>query len=382
MAPFVGLLMVPLMAMVVFAVDLGYIKAVQVEVQNAADAAALAGAAELMNRDWLRGMSPYDADDDGNEDTFFDPVRGAAQAFGAANRAGGAPMTLDRNDSNSPGGDIVIGRIDRPSDPTCPMVFDKYPYNSVRVRARRTEARNGALDLFFAPVLGVGEIGLQAFSTATLEDAIGGFRITETGPQTSRLLPFALEISYWNDVIAGNGPDLYGYDPETGEVTLAGDGIKEARLFPSRGVAPGNFATIDIGGNNNSNADIKRQILHGPNKADFDQLGGQLALGPSGTLQLPGDTGVSAGFESELQGIIGQKRILPLYRAPVVGSGNNALFTIVGFAGVVITDVNLNGALSQKGITIQPEFVWDETAFSSDLEGTSYFVFRPLKLTR
>src|SRR5690348_14200667 len=46
--PLFGLLLVVLLAMTAFAVDIGYIVSVQSQLQNAADAAALAGAAELM----------------------------------------------------------------------------------------------------------------------------------------------------------------------------------------------------------------------------------------------------------------------------------------------------------------------------------------------
>src|SRR5436309_28520 len=68
---------------------------------------------------------------------------------------------------------------------------------------------------------------------------------------------------------------------------------------------------------------------------------------------LQGDTGISAGVESDLQSIIGQARIIPLY-SQVTGNGNNAQFTIVKFVGVTILEVNLNGSTTSKHVTIQP----------------------------
>src|SRR5436853_634411 len=47
-AVLVAVLMIPLFAMVAFAIDIGYVAHVKSELQKAADAAALAGAAKLM----------------------------------------------------------------------------------------------------------------------------------------------------------------------------------------------------------------------------------------------------------------------------------------------------------------------------------------------
>src|SRR5436190_20070435 len=47
-APLAALLIIPLVAMVAFAVDLGYIIQVRTDLQNTADAAALAGAQQSM----------------------------------------------------------------------------------------------------------------------------------------------------------------------------------------------------------------------------------------------------------------------------------------------------------------------------------------------
>ncbi|HEY8506042.1 MAG TPA: TadG family pilus assembly protein, partial [Gemmataceae bacterium] len=309
-------------------------------------------------------------------------ARDEAQRIARLNRAGGVFVTLDRNAANHPSGEIVVGRLSNPADQSSAMSLTDYPYNSVRVRARRAAERNGPLDLFFGPVLGVKSLELAAAATATYEDGIAGFEIRPDAPgTTSKLLPFALDVNFWNQVKSGAGPDEWAYDPATGKVTAGADGVKEVRLFPTRGGAPGNFGTIDIGSAGNSTADIKRQILYGPNKSDFDALGRPFRLDPDEPLVVNGDTGISAGFLEQLLSIIGQPRVLPLYEPPVVGNGNNAQYTIVGFAGVIIVDADLTGSLTNKHIKIQPEFVIDETAVRGDA-GSSDFVYRPLKLTR
>ncbi len=103
-------------------------------------------------------------------------------------------------------------------------------------------------------------------------------------------------------------------------------------------------------------------------------------------MSLNGHTGVSAGVESDLQSIIGQTRIIPLYSS-VNGNGHNAVYTIVRFVGVTIVDVNLQGSKSTKHITIQPAFVLEPNTIGGgqDLPGKqppSQFVVRPVALVR
>jgi hypothetical protein len=81
--------------------------------------------------------------------------------------------------------------------------------------------------------------------------------------------------------------------------------------------------TVDIGGANNSTADIARQIVYGISPQDFEALGHPLTLNNDGNLFLNGDTGISAGVKDELASIIGQPRIIPIFQQ-VHGPGNNA----------------------------------------------------------
>jgi hypothetical protein len=324
-------------------------------------------------------------------------ARSEAQRFSRLNRGGGVSLDLGANTSNDLEGELVVGRLDNPSNSASTLRTDVTPYDSVRVRVQRSAARNGAVRLFFGPIFDRTSTELSATATATYEGGILGFRFTSPGSQTNKLLPFALDINTWNSMISGNGPDQWTYDPATRAYGPGSDGIKETKLYPvSNGggngngnsgnggtqLPPGNFGTVDIGSASNSTNDIKRQILNGPNQADFNHHGGQLTLSAAGTLILEGDTGISAGFKAELEAIRGQPRIIPLYQSPVVGNGNNAKYTIVGFAGIVILDVVLTGSQADKHVTIQPEFVIDETAVGGGTSTTSRFVYKPLQLTR
>jgi Flp pilus assembly protein TadG len=371
--PLLAFLLVFLIAMVAFAVDIGYIAVVQKELQTAADSAALAGASQLVNRAALQGSV--------SQSTLASNARDQAQRLSALNTGGGVSLTLDRNDPNDSGGDIVVGSITNPSNPSSQLTTTT-PYDSVQVRVRRTAQKNGALQLFFGPVLGHATQDITATATATYQGrVINGFKVTGSGKTTSLLLPFTLDIAVWTDqVINGNGPDNWTYNPTTQAYAAGSDGIHEVNLYPTKGNSPGNFGTVNIGQPNNGTPELERQILYGPNASDLVAMGGQIALGADGTLTLQGNPGISAGFKDDLASIRGQPRIIPLY-SKVTGQGNNTYYTIVAFAGIIITDVQLTG--NNKHVTIQPEMAVDPTAITgASTSTTSFFVYQPLQLCR
>jgi hypothetical protein len=307
-------------------------------------------------------------------------ARDEAQRLAGLNSAGNQPLSLERNAANLASGDIVIGYLANPSDLSSSLVPNTTVYNSVFVRLRRDSTSNGSLPLFFAPLFGHSSQDLTASATATYETGIKGFSTAYSGTQNSKLLPFALDVTTWTTAISGFGPDSWSYDPITDEYTPGGDSIREVKLYPSSTGAPGNFGTVDLGEANNSTSELVRQIRNGLNESDFAAMGGKLELNELGYVDLQGDTGLSLGFRSALEDIRGQPRIIPLYQAPVTGNGNNARFRIVGFAGVVILDVQLTGP--RKALTIQPEFVTDATAYGGATSSVTSFVYRPLRLTR
>jgi Flp pilus assembly protein TadG len=398
--PLTAILVVFLFALVALAVDLGWIMAVDTQMQSAADAAALAGTAKLLDPSALAGT----ANTGPACDTAMANARLAAQSFAHQNSAGNVALTLDANTSNASGGDIVCGYLANPSDqsatmiPTTPGVGPDYP-NSVQVTVHRDATRNGSLALFFAPVLGIRTFDLQATSTATYEGGIRGFRLHVPGTTTIKLLPFALDVNVWRNLLQGIGsdgqpaPDNFTRSVDaSGNPTVSpgGDGIPETKLFPlsngngtgQSGLPPGNFGTIDLGAPNNSTADLSRQIRYGVNATDLSYFPNNTIQldSTTGTLDVNGDTGVSAGCKDDLISIIAQPRVIPLY-SKVSGPGNNATYTICGFAGITITEVVLTGSLRGKHITIQPCWVVEPNALSGG-PNTSTYVVKPLALTR
>ena len=127
--------MIVILAFATFSVDFGYIVLVNQELQSAVDSAALAAAQELQ-------LAP-----EGGEDQVVD----AAVDLAAANQVDGHDLTLQ------PDTDVEIGIWDELSGQFTPFTgTDLGLANAVRVSGKLSKARQNAVNLFFAPVLGDG----------------------------------------------------------------------------------------------------------------------------------------------------------------------------------------------------------------------------------
>jgi hypothetical protein len=372
-AALVAIFLVTICGFVAFGVDMGLVFAAKGELQRTADAAALAAALELINEDRLRG--------DTYQEAVFVAARNSAASMAAQNPVrGSAPIVV-------PGEDVTVGILaasDEIQNYGSPAEADLV--NAVEVTVRRDEERGGPINLFFGSLLGMESKSIQVEAAAAFDDNVVGFEVTDP-EQHAMLLPFALQVDYWNMLLAGtysNG-DNYSYNSATHSVGPGSDGILEINLYPGGGsgqLPPGNFGTIDIGPPNNSTADLERQILEGVNQDDLSYFGGSLQLNASGEIPMSGDTGLSAGLKEELAEVKDKAdcRILPLF-STVSGNGENAMFTIVGFAGIRICHVKLVGSMGGKKLIIQPSFCMDASALPGS-GGVGQFVYTPPRLVR
>lgn len=363
------------------AVDVGMLYGVRAELQRTADAAALAGALELLDEDQLRGSADMSLEEQA--------ARQASADYAARNPVHGDSLAIALNSENSPDGDVLLGYLSNPDDLSQAMsTTNPNNYNSIQVRVRRSSEINGAIQLYFAHIFGVSSANLAAEATATLPGGAVGWKVPPTSSsQTVELLPFALHVDRWHELLAGTyaaSTDDYSCDEMTGSVVAVGDGIPEINLYPGAGnsqLPPGNFGTVDVGSSGNSTNDIKRQILYGISAGDLSHHGGQLTLGSDGTVVLNGDTGLSAGFKAELEAIIGQPRGICLF-STVSGPGNNAMYTVVGFVGIKIVKVRLTGAMTKKCVVIQPAHLVTDTVITDPGWSGSDFIYEPPRLTR
>jgi hypothetical protein len=359
-------MLVALVIMLTFAVDVGYLCIARGELQRSADAAAIAGAWELIDSGALTRSS--------NPTQLQTNVRNIAGQYAGLNSVLRASPQLCTDD-------VVVGRIDNLDEGGGELdTSGASPPNAVRVRVQRTANQNGEVPMFLARIMGLDSAAAEAEATAVLVTSFSGFQTPANGGNLD-IVPLALDLNTWNGLLAGVGTDNWRYDAGTNRVVAGSDNVLEVNLYPQGTGSPGNRGTVDIGSSNNSTADIARQILHGVSPSDLAHHGGKLELDADGELELNGDTGISAGVKDELASIIGKKRIVPIFQS-VVGPGNNATYTIVQFAGIRIMEVRLTGAASSKRVMIQPANCVAHGAIPSSAANTSSFVYSPVWLLR
>jgi hypothetical protein len=337
--------------MVAFAVDLGWISLTQAELQNSADAAALAAAEQLMS-----GYVQYNIPSQTQQSSILSASESSAKTYGqqyAGYNSAGGVSSLTLNSS-----DIVYGFTDAAGNFTAGGAG--FP-NTVKVTMRRDGNANGALSLFFAPVLGTSSVSLTSTAAATIYNGTTINSFNSSG-QNGLLLPVALDESHWSQYIQnGKSPD--------GNTYKDGNGVPELQVYPSPGNAPGNFGLLCIGTPSNSTPAFSSWIDSGPSSSDLDYLDANnlLPATTSSPKQWDGGPGMKSALLSDFQSIIGQPRLMPIF-APVSqspyqaasGNGSNTYYSIVGFVGVQI--VSATGHGSNMNISVQPCAVLDPTA--------------------
>jgi hypothetical protein len=366
-----ALMAIVLIAMVAFCFDIGYVLSAKEELQRSADSSALAACWEYGQRIVNRSTPS----------TAMGYARTAAAQYASLNPVTSHGMSLDANASNSPDGDVVFGYIADFKNSASPFVTNSpNGYNSVKVRLRKNSSINGKVPYFFARIFGLTGQALEEEATAGFLFDIKGYK-TPSDNTNLDLLPYALDLQTWNDLIANSGSDNYRWNPSTKKVEAGSDGLVEVNLFPQGTGSPGNRGTVDIGSCNNSTSDIARQILHGISPSDMAAMGGKIEFNSDGKLFLNGDTGISAGVKDELASIMGQPRIIPIFSS-VTGNGNNAQYTIVKWQGIRIVNVKLTGSMSQKNVMIQVAPVVTKGAIQSTTTGPSSYVYSPVVLVK
>jgi hypothetical protein len=331
--------------MVSFAIDIGTVAHARTELQATADAGDLAGLGSL--------YSNASATQD------FAAARAEVRKY-VGGSAGNFPGL------SVPDADIQFGYFDAAAalGSRFTTSLNGRKANALRVVLRRDGATNSRLPLAFGSILGKSDNRVQAQATAWMPPAQGLLPDSEVIPYAAQVDHFNAAAGYparpsnsdgFQNVSASNFTDSWVVGPPGTVPTAGSDGVKELVLFGSTQNAPGNFGSLDLGSASNGTPELIRQLLNGPNQADFDTLQNGNKLASDGSLQAPvglgGDTGISNGTKSAWNAIIGKNKIIPLYDT-VSGPGNNAVYHVVGFAGVRIVAVDLQG--NPKRVWVQP----------------------------
>ncbi len=356
-----------LFSFLAFSIDTGFLAGARAEMRRSADAASMAGSWEMYNQ-LKAGASTT---------TAQAAARQIAAQYASMNQVVKTNVALDSGPLSQ---EIRTGYLDSLTSSTLTNNPDA-PFMAVQVSLTKSPSRNGEVPFFFGKIFGRSGQTMQSSATSVMAQSIKGFSLSPGSTQTLQLLPFALDLDSWNQLDGHCVADDYRYDATTGQVVVGSDGQPEVNLYPQGTGSPGNRGTVDIGGANNSTADIARQIVHGISEADCNELGKPLIFDSNGQLTLNGDTGISAGVKDELASIIGQTRVIPIFSS-VTGNGNNAQYRIVKWAGVRILAVRLTGAMSKKMVMVQPAPIISRNVVISSTTGSSSQIFSPVLLVR
>ena len=384
-------LMAILVGMLAFAIDIGYMSTVKAELQNAADAAALAGAERLQGQ-FVQFYAPGQT----NQSAIFQYVTtnttdpnspiSTAQRFAGYNQAGGVYLQL-------PASDVAFQYYDGTTfQPASTTLFP----NTVTVTTRRDNTANSPLSLFFGNIFGVSNSSITATASATIY--AGDVSSLQAIPGVhAHTLPVALDVNVWTNFMNSNWTSPW----LAGNVTTATNGLPQLQVYPFATNTPGSFGLVDTGPPSNNVPAFTVWIDTGATPNDISYLinQGLLPVSPSAPEPWKVGPGLNSTLVSSFQSELGVPSLIPLF-VPVTpipnyvaanGTGQNATYEIVGFAGVIISQADGSG-LSGLTVSIQPYAIVDPTAVIMDASparatqqtvvGTSQTTFISAKLTQ
>lgn len=359
--PMAALLMTFLVGMLAFSIDIGYMCAVEAELQNAADAAALAGAQQIQNA----FVSFYSPGQTQQEQIYFQvttdisnpasPIP-TAQRFAALNKAGGVYVQV-------PVSDISFSYYDGTNPPVAASYPNYFP-NSITVTTRRDNVANGPLGLFFARIFGMNTMNLTATARATIY--AGDVSSLQVIPGVNaHILPVALDVNVWTNFANGNFSSPY----LTGNLTTGPNGLPQLQVYPFGTNTPGSFGLLDLGPPATNSPAFRAWIDSGATPNDINYLLNNNLLPVSPTAPEPWTVG--PGLKSTLlpnfQSVMGIPNLIPLFQSAsplpnyvaAAGTGSNATYSIIGFVGINVTQAESSG--SNMIIAVQPAAIVDPT---------------------
>jgi len=381
-------LLIPILAMAAFAVDIGWIVLSKSDVQNAADAAALAGAQQLVGQMTLsgsngkytlmNGFAQYYLAGQLQQGTILTTAKTAASKYAkdvAYYHAGGKTKNLVLLDS-----DIDFGFVNSAGNYTALPAYTGFP-NTIKVTIRldTTTGSNGALPLFFGPVLGKSTQNVIATAGATIySGTINNFNTS--GTQPSGILPMTYDYYQWQNYLqTGLSPD--------GTISPGPNGAPQLDIYPSIKFT-GNFGLLSLDQGNNGASTISGWIDNGvPASALANEVSaGLLPLSshdPNSAPDWKGNPGLKTSDIHSVANHVGETYLMPVYSPdsprggsfPVTpnpienpatyqagtGQGSHYYYTIVAFVGVRITYVD------NKSISVQPAAVTDPNAIFTNV---------------
>jgi Flp pilus assembly protein TadG len=353
--------LVPILAMLCFSIDAGWMVLTRTDLQSAADAAALAGAEKLQD--------PY------VQYNMPGQLQQAAILAAATGNAAGSPMaTAQQFSRRNKAGNVNIALMDQDVHFGFTDANGNYTYpyagfpNTIEVTLRRDSTANGSLGLFFGGVLGMSTVDLKATARATIYS--GNVSSLQVIPGIgAHILPVALDYKVWDQFYAS------GLSPD-GTIHLnATNGSPELQVYPFDTNTPGSFGLIDVGPPQNNVPAFRNWIDDGQTPNDINYLLNNNMLPVS--FNSPKNWKVGPGLKSTLTDSFQSQEwvpnLIPLFQAyqypstsnnntyvAANGTGQGATYAVVGFVGVTISYANGSG--NSMNISIQPMATVDPNA--------------------
>jgi Flp pilus assembly protein TadG len=431
LAPLAALLMVPILGMCAYSIDAGYIVLVQTDLQNTADAAALAGAEQLQQLFVLYNSPGADQASIVTTATTNTPPSGTyGVTAGPTAYVPGSPMWTAENIAyqNKAGGvyisvpdsDVTFGYTDQNGNYTSTLGTN-FP-NTITVVTRRDTTSNNPIDLFFGPVFNKSQQSLTATAQATIYAGdVSSLKVLSlmnanglTEAVNAHMLPVAYDYRMWQTFAStGQSPDgIIHYNQSI--ANSLGNGKPELFVYPyyttpSGNNAAGSFGLVDVGLPSNDSPAFRNWINTGQTPNDIQYMLDNSLL-PVSLDTTNGDPGpknwkVGPGLKSTLltnfQGVMGEAATIPLFKPAVgwdpnatgyqaaSGNGQNATYAIVGVVGVTVsyadgTGGNMNISLQPMAMIDPTDVIPNPTPAGSSLTqfGTFQTTFISAKLTR
>jgi hypothetical protein len=354
-APLVALLLVFLLGMVAFGVDIGWMVLTESELKNAADAAALAGVKSLMDG-YVEYYLPNRtaAQQATSLSTAETNARNAAIQYASYHTAGGV-KNLVLNAS-----DIEFGFTD--GSGSYSTTFSGFP-NTIKVTMRRDSSANGALNLFFGPVLGTSTRNLSASAAATMYGGVfSSLKTTLLG--TAKVLPLTYDVNAWNTFMST------GLDPDGNANTY--NGYPAIQVYPSI-KSPGNFGLLSLDGSHAGESYSSGWVTNGLSQSDMNGLVANNLIpltSRANDWNWVGNTGMKNSLVSTIESYAGSTFLMPLFQpynngtpnasnyTAGTGQGSNYYFNPVAWVGVTVVPAPHGTVWVQPGAYLDPNVVF------------------------
>jgi len=359
--PAVAVALLVVGALMAVVLDRLWIDAARIELLTAAEAAALASAAELASDERLR--DPVDFE------TLTADARAVAIRVAAENTVAGQFLHLN----SEPGSDVRIGRIVKDDTGRDVFLETEIDPTAVAVFASRQRSGSNPVALFLRDVSNARQPAVNVVAEASIDNRIVGVNAIPGGAIPAlplaalELDPSGTQPETWvHQIEERAGGDRFRYDSESGLVVSGADSLPELVLLS----APQSTSPQSAGAANvrllNFNTGLRddrlaRQVLTGLTYDDLADFDGQLRF-DDGPLDLGCQSTIDPDTRAALFASIGQARICFLF------SANGTRPDVANVPRIVAARImSVRDADDERvEIVLQPTVVSTRTALLSD----------------